>query len=104
MVVEYRLSDPMACEIFLDQEWNPCPLHWRADSSPSDHRGSPIKEIFDYWPSLFRGACVFYLNLFSESSHAESESQCVQFALVRQAPFLFCTMVVITMLIIAFTY
>ena len=25
----------VACGIFLDQVWNPCPLHWQADSWPS---------------------------------------------------------------------
>ena len=33
MVVEvYGLSCSEACGIFLDQGWNPCPLHWQADS------------------------------------------------------------------------
>ena len=42
-----ELSCPMACEIFPDQELNPCPLHWEADSfvfiadsKPLDHQGS----------------------------------------------------------------
>ena len=28
----HSFSCPEACEIFLDQESNPCPLHWQADS------------------------------------------------------------------------
>ena len=28
------LSCPAVCEIFPDQGWNPCLLHWQADSSP----------------------------------------------------------------------
>ena len=28
----HRFSFPEACEIFQDQESNPCPLHWQADS------------------------------------------------------------------------
>ena len=28
--------------IFLDQGSNPCALHWRADSLPLDHQGSPV--------------------------------------------------------------
>ena len=30
-------SSSVACEIFPDQGWNPCVLHWRADSSPLNH-------------------------------------------------------------------
>ena len=29
------------CGIFPDQGSNPCPLHWRADSQPLRHQGSP---------------------------------------------------------------
>ena len=29
------------CEIFLDQEWSPCPLHWQVDSYPLHHWRSP---------------------------------------------------------------
>ena len=28
----HRLSCSMACRIFLDQGWNPCPLLWQVDS------------------------------------------------------------------------
>ena len=35
----HGLSCSAACGIFLDQ--NLCPLHWRADSSPLRHQGSP---------------------------------------------------------------
>ena len=28
----HGLSCPVTCGIFLDQEWNPYPLHWQADS------------------------------------------------------------------------
>ena len=31
-VVVHGLSYPMACGIFLEQGWNPCPLHWQVDS------------------------------------------------------------------------
>ena len=36
-----RLRCPTACEIFLSQGWNPCPLHWQVDSQPLDQQGSP---------------------------------------------------------------
>ena len=32
VVVAHGLSCSAACEIFLDQGSNPCPLHWQADS------------------------------------------------------------------------
>ena len=35
------LSCPAAFGVFLDQGTNPCLLHWRADSSPLSHQGSP---------------------------------------------------------------
>ena len=46
LVVEHRLQGaraqlPAACGIFPDQGFNGCPLHWRVDSSPLDHQGSP---------------------------------------------------------------
>ena len=28
----HRLSCSAVCGIFLDQGWNPCPLHWQVDS------------------------------------------------------------------------
>ena len=31
VVVAHELSCSAACGIFLDQGWNPCPLHWQAD-------------------------------------------------------------------------
>ena len=36
------LSCPMACGIFLEQEWKMCPLYCKADSQPLDHKGSPL--------------------------------------------------------------
>ena len=37
----HELSLPTARRIFLDQGWNPRPLHWEADSYPLYHQGSP---------------------------------------------------------------
>ena len=31
-VVAHGLSCPAECGVFLDQRWNPCLLHWQADS------------------------------------------------------------------------
>ena len=46
VAVIHGLSYPLACGIFLDQRWNPCPLHWQADSQPVDHQGSTTLIIF----------------------------------------------------------
>ena len=35
----HGLSCSVACGIFLDQELNPCPLHWQMDSYPLGHQG-----------------------------------------------------------------
>ena len=41
VVVAHGLSCSATCGIFPDQGWNPCPLHWQADSQPLRHQGSP---------------------------------------------------------------
>ena len=49
VVVVRGLSCPVACgkgSQFPDQGLNPCPLHWKADSLPLDHQGSPAFIIF----------------------------------------------------------
>ena len=33
---------PEACGIFPDQGWNPCLLHWQADSLSLYYQGSPL--------------------------------------------------------------
>ena len=40
------LSCCTAFGIFLDEEWNPCPLHWQADSYLLHHQGSPEYQCF----------------------------------------------------------
>ena len=35
-VVAHSFSCSAACGIFPDQDWNPCPLHWQADSQSLD--------------------------------------------------------------------
>ena len=42
VVVAHWLSCSVACGIFPDQDSNPCPLHWQADSQPLRHQGSPV--------------------------------------------------------------
>ena len=41
-IVAHGPSRSMACGIFPDQGLNLCPLHWRADSQPLHHQGSPL--------------------------------------------------------------
>ena len=50
-VVAHGPSCSAACGIFPDQDSNPCPLHWQADSQPLHHQGSP-KYIFLFSPPL----------------------------------------------------
>ena len=70
-------SCPAACEIFPDQELNPCPLHWEADSQPRDHQRSDhsLKRPDSKYPKLcgiqaFHGIffsvffCFFFQNNF----------------------------------------
>ena len=46
VVAAHGVSCSTACDIFLDQGLNPCPLHWQADCYPLRHQGSPRSLIF----------------------------------------------------------
>lgn len=43
----YHLSCPEACGIFLDQELNPCPLHWQAVLNHWATRKVPLGGILE---------------------------------------------------------
>ena len=43
--VAHGPSCSVACGIFPDQGWNPCLLHWQADSQPLCHQGSPSPHL-----------------------------------------------------------
>ena len=61
-VVAQGLSCSEACEIFQDQGFNPCLLHWRADSLPLSHEGSPpttLKFKFYYSPLYIAEAFIY---------------------------------------------
>ena len=45
VVAAHGPSCSAACGIFPDQDSNPCPPHWQADSQPLRHQGSPIKNF-----------------------------------------------------------
>ena len=47
VIVVHGPSRSAACGILPDQGWNPCPLHWQADSQPLRHQGSPLRMAFD---------------------------------------------------------
>ena len=53
VVVAHGPSRSTACGIFPDQDSNPCPLHWQADSPPLHHQGSPrdfiSMDLEDFW-------------------------------------------------------
>jgi len=44
----HRLSCSAAGGIFSDQGWNPCVLHWQAESLTLNHQGSP------YWNTFYK--------------------------------------------------
>ena len=58
-VAALRLCGSRACGIFPDQGLNLCPLHWRVDSFPLSHQGSPQSSVLNYmflnnyWPASF---------------------------------------------------
>ena len=46
VIVAHGPSCSAAHGIFPDQDWNPCSLHWGADSQPLRHQGSPNSSNF----------------------------------------------------------
>ena len=69
--VALGISCSLSCGIFLDQGLNPCPLHWREDSYPLDHQGSPVGVLYvlrDYFCDMsckkfFCYHCLFFFPL-----------------------------------------
>ena len=64
-VVAHGPSCSAACGIFPDQGSNPCPLHWRADSQPLRHQGSPVARLLNFgYSRSYVGVsfCSFNLN------------------------------------------
>ena len=70
VVVAHGPSCSAAFGIFPDQDSNPCPLHWQADSQPLRHQGSPrwphfeVKLFFSYWLRIlfwfYVCFCIYY--------------------------------------------
>ena len=56
-VVE-RLSCSKACGIFLDEGWNPCLLHWQADTLPLSHQENSQFHSFNTIYSVIIPKCV----------------------------------------------
>ena len=48
-IVAHGPSRSAARGILPDQGLNLCPLHWRADSQPLRHQGSPIVGFFEFY-------------------------------------------------------
>ena len=72
-IVAHGPSRSTACGIFPDQDSNPCPLHWQADSQPLRHQGSPGKFLITVSISLL----VIGLFIFSISSWFSLGSLCI---------------------------
>ena len=53
VTVVHGLSCSVACEVFLDQGLNPCPLHWLTDSYLLHHQESP------YFCFVYKFICIF---------------------------------------------
>ena len=66
-IVAHGLSRSAACGIFPDQGWNPCPLHWQADSQPLRHQGSPhlpfFYKVFYFYFYIFNFQEIFFVLL-----------------------------------------
>ena len=63
VAVAHGLSCSESYEIFLDQGWNLCPLHWQADSLLLSHQGSPGHNLLTFvFRNMERGnVVVIYL-------------------------------------------
>ena len=59
LVVEQGLSCSAACEIFLDQGLNPCPLHWQVDFHPLYHQEVQVFFFFFFFPNSLLTITVF---------------------------------------------
>ena len=53
VAVAHGPSCSAACGIFPDQDSNPCPPHWQADSQPLRHQGSPETHVLKSSVLLF---------------------------------------------------
>ena len=59
--VAHGPSCSAACGIFPDQDSNPCPLHWQADSQPLRHQGSPAHILIGFFWFSVDGLQEFFL-------------------------------------------
>ena len=70
VVVAHGCSCLAACGIFLDQELNPCALHWQADPYPLYHQGSPLSHFFVgivFWYFVLHFASIFLITIILSS-------------------------------------
>ena len=59
VVVAHGLTCSAACGIFPDQGLSLSPLHWKVDSYPLCHQGSPVSTFF----SVYSFVCILLLTL-----------------------------------------
>ena len=78
-VVAQGTSRSVTCGILPDQDSNPRPLHWQADSQPLHHQGSPILIILN----ALVGDMIRVLHIIYPFQH---------FNLLESLEFFFCSM------------
>ena len=59
-VVVRGLSCPIACGIFPDQGWNPCLLHWQADSQPLTTKSQQAVSLCTFKHDLWLFGAIIY--------------------------------------------
>ena len=90
LIVEHGLNSygawaccSLACEIFLEYGWNPCPVHWQAGSYPLYHQGSPGLCLSEIRASPVSKGLILLL-LFSKFPCCSSLSQFPYFLVSHQ--------------------
>ena len=80
VIVAHGPSCSAACGIFPDQGSNPCPLHWKADSQPLRHQGSPIvsnwSEVLSWSSITLLILCLFMLLVNKRGMFGSSSIKC----------------------------
>ena len=81
VIVAHGPSCSATCGTLPDQDSNPCPLHWQADSQPLHHEGSPNVSLFSAF--YFQGFGSSLLSLFWILFHVDYLSPLHLLGLVR---------------------
>ena len=66
-IMAHGFSCSLSCRIFLNQEINPCPLDWQADSYPLYYQGGPMLHFLIWtlithacWVCKHSSSCTFF--------------------------------------------